>query len=190
MSPRVYVRKFDYDEARQRYADGEHPRDLAAEYGVSMNRVRQVVIPEEGQRAAERARQWIYSGTCPICGGPATRTGGQSRCRECFNVAQATSVRPDELRCPTCGEWKPDEDFPFNAGGRKLRRGRHQSCRPCLTKLRQNYRERHKVPCVVCGKPALPPSEKRTSGAPFPRCRECYDEERSARRQVRRRVAA
>lgn len=146
---RVYVRKFDWDEAARLYESGVSGTELARRYHV--------------QHAA------VYN---------ALRKLGV----ECRNTA--TSVRPDALRCVTCHEWKSDEDFPLDAGGRKARRGRHKECRPCGTISRQKYREQRKVPCIGCGKAALPPGEK-AGRSPFPRCRDCYNADRK-----RERVAA
>ena len=75
--------------------------------------------------------------------------------------------------CFKCREWKADEGFPHKNSGGLRRRGRSNYCRSCETIARQQYRERIKVPCVGCGKPALPQSEKGTRGRAEPRCRSC-----------------
>jgi ribosomal protein L37AE/L43A len=176
VSPRVYERKFDWDEARQLYVSGVALKDIAERFGVTYNAVRLAVNDEARKRAREYLANWQRSGVCPDCGTQTTRraTTGDTRCIDCASRRRATSVRSTALLCSGCRKWKPDDDFPLNRVKRgKQRRGRHNFCRACSTKARQDYRERHKVPCVSCGKPALPPSEKGTHGAAFPRCRSC-----------------
>lgn len=141
--PRVYIRKFDYDEARARFASGESIRTLANEYGVSWSRVQQVVVPEAGDRAARRAREHNSNGACVDCGARIWRCGNSVRCRDCAGLLLATSVRPDSLQCRTCREWKPDDDFPHNRAATHARRGRHETCRPCLTIAKRDWRHRN-----------------------------------------------
>lgn len=173
-------RKFDYDEAARLRAEGLTYQAIAERFGVTAMAVYWAVNEEARERAIARNTEWQRSGTCPDCGGPSTRHSitKSLRCKACFDRTQATSVHEDELRCFRCREWKPDEAFPRNRSGRKLRRGRHNFCRACSTVVRQEYRERHKVPCVGCGAPALPPREKGSDGADVPRCRSCYDASR------------
>lgn len=175
---RVYVRAFDHAEARSRYQAGESMAALAAEYGVSASTVYLAAYPGAKERNYARRRKREQSGTCPDCGAHATvNTAGQHRCRSCAGKRAATSVRADALLCFTCKEWKPDEEFPRNRAQRgRARRGRAGSCRRCGTVLRQRYRERHKLPCAGCGKPALPASEKGLRGTLEPRCRACMHE--------------
>ena len=137
--PRVYTRKFDYEEARRRHAAGESLASIAAWAGVSVTRIRHVVFPEEGERA--RARADAYRWACPDCGAPTTHKG--SRCKTCAALAQATSVRSTELQCVICKEWKPDEDFPHNRAARSVWRGRHSTCRACQTTTRRERRRRN-----------------------------------------------
>lgn len=170
-------RRFDWDEARRLRAKGWTYPALADRFEVSKMAVR--LACNDGARARNRARNAAYqsSGVCPECGGQATRHYGplgQRRCKSCAGKARATNVRDGTLRCKTCREWKPDDAFPFNRAGSKAHRGRHDTCRVCSTKLRQAYRERHKMPCVGCGRPVLPPNEKTTHGSDVPRCRDCY----------------
>ena len=143
---RVYRRKFDYEEARRRYAAGESQKALAAEYGVSIARMCQVLNPEVGRRDDERRREWGRNSVCPDCGARATRKrkSEQHRCRECHSRRMATTVRPDELRCITCKEWKPDDEFPSNRAISPHRRGRHSQCRSCQTIARRDHRRRNR----------------------------------------------
>lgn len=176
---RIYPRKFDHDEARERYAAGESSSALAREYGVTQTAVWTVVSAKGAKwRDSERLKG---AGRCRRCGDPTnaqsvyTHPRSKGLCTSCANDDQATSVRADELQCSVCRAWKPDEAFPHNHSERFRRRTRHGTCRRCLTAARQEYRERHKVPCVGRGKPALPPSEKRTNGSDVPRCRSCFN---------------
>jgi hypothetical protein len=51
-------------------------------------------------------------------------------------------VRPDELRCSTCGEWKHDHQFWSNRQYAH-RRGRHSECKDCSVACRKAYRVLH-----------------------------------------------
>lgn len=174
---RGYQRRFDHDEARRRYAAGESVAALAREYGVTESAVYLVVSAKQAASARALHERYRTADRCERCGAVKSLfsryTSGSRLCRSCAMDDRATSVREGELRCSSCGEWKPDDDFPRNRSARLRRRGRHNQCRSCQTNARQAYRERHKVPCVGCGAPALPPSEKGPKGASFPRCREC-----------------
>ncbi len=145
MSPRVYVRKFDWDEARRRHAAGESYAALAREYGVSNSAVQLACKDYLRARDQARASAWQSNGVCPVCGGRASRnrTTGQHRCMRCASVAAATSVRDGELRCGTCREWKPDDDFSRSASD-SARRERNGTCRACGTVAKREYRARNR----------------------------------------------
>lgn len=174
---RVYRRTFDHEQARRRWLAGESQSALAREYGVSQSRISQVVSDVHSATIRYYQEHVKLAGRCQRCGAPTNRAAqyqGSRHCRDCAYKLLATSVRDDALRCFKCGQWKNDDDFPRSSAKTARRRGRHTACRACNTKARQAYRERHKVPCVGCGKPALPPNEKGAGGAAFPRCRECF----------------
>ena len=189
MSARVYERKFDWDEATRRYECGDPIKEIAADLNVTYTAVYRVVRSDVRERMRVTGAAWIMSGVCEECGKPGvSRNREHPRCEECATKARATSVGDGILQCMSCREWMPDDGFPMNRAGRVLRRGRHYNCRVCLTKQRQDYRERHKIPCVKCGGPRLPQSEKnggarkhiiRDSGL----CLACYQ-------RSRRKVAA
>jgi hypothetical protein len=173
---RVYVRKFDHEDARRRHQAGESISSLAQEYGVSHNAV--LLVVSDQARATRRAyEEWQKTaGRCRRCGAPMHIVSfyrGSRFCRDCALDNLATSVGDGVLRCTTCREWKPDEDFPRNRREPKRRRGRHHQCRACCTRRRQEYREKNKVPCIGCGTLVLRPSEKGRRRAPWPRCRSC-----------------
>lgn len=144
MSPRVYVRKFDWDEARRRHAAGEPLKWIARDIGVSVAAVWRVV--DERHRARMNARasafQVIGTGTCVDCGGGCTRY--RVRCPRCAAIARATTVRETELQCTRCREWKSDDAFPHNRAGSRARRGRHDACRSCQTTIKREYRRKHR----------------------------------------------
>jgi hypothetical protein len=135
---RVYTRKFDYEEARRRHAAGETISALAREYGASQARVRQVVNPEAGRLADERAA--AYRWPCVDCGKP--KRSSRERCVECAAIVAATTVRDNELWCNSCRRWLPDDMF-HRASQLTARRGRRRRCKPCDHADRADYRRRH-----------------------------------------------
>lgn len=138
---RVYVRRFDYEDARRRFGAGESALALAAEYGVSNSRIYQVVNPEHGARTARLSAEWMRNGKCDRCG---ERCSAYSRhCTACSAIARTTSVRDGELQCSTCHEWKPDAAFPKGGPRCAHRRHRHKHCTACQTKAKREYRRRN-----------------------------------------------
>jgi hypothetical protein len=171
--PRVRTRKFDWREAQRLRAEGRTYTWIADRFGVSSTAVAYACDEKQRLRAHQTHKEWQSRGVCPDCGGPATRygVGRQARCQACFNLRQATSVRGEELQCLTCREWKPDTAFPRNRS-EKMRRGRHGVCRACQAPMRQQARERRRIPCVKCGKPRLHPNDSGSGKTGL--CRACY----------------
>lgn len=165
-------RRFDHDECRRRHAAGESTYALAARYGVSQPSIYLAVNAAYRARQATRASAWQRDGRCPDCGGQATRTGrAQHRCQACAAKRAATTVRPAELLCVMCHEWKPDRAFPKNHS-RTARRGRHHQCRGCNTASKRAWRERNKVPCSHgCG--TLVDGKNRSRPDKPPECKPC-----------------
>jgi hypothetical protein len=184
MTARVYQRRFDWDEARRLRSDGRTYAQIARRCGVSHTAVLRVLNDDrQAERVRLAARQ--RGGMCVDCGREISRNTSRPvlRCVPCWALSITTTVRDGEIRCVGCHEWKPDNEFPRNrAKGRVMARGRHSSCRSCLTVARREYRERHKVPCVGCGRPALPANEKGKRGGSVPRCRSCFHADMRARR--------
>jgi predicted Zn-ribbon and HTH transcriptional regulator len=139
-------RKFDWDEAARLYETGLTYEEIAEALGVSSSAVWLALNPEARARGDARKWQWQREARCPDCGAQTTRThiGADSRCKRCAALARATSVRATELRCMTCREWKPDEEFPSNRAATKVRRGRHRQCRICQTVARRDHRARNR----------------------------------------------
>lgn len=187
-------RRFDHDEARARHAAGEKVADLARAYGVTANAIYFVVSPEARERALAYSRRW-RTGSCADCGGPAMRpTPGSSKqihadgltlCNRCRRVRKRerlafdtngvlVRVRCTSRDCANGDRWQPPEHFARGSRFRDVRDGGiHNLCRACLTRARQSYRERHKLPCGRCGAPCLPPGEKGNRGLDRLMCANC-----------------
>lgn len=135
------VVKFDHDEARRLRAEGMTHSAIAEKLGVSASAVQRVVTPGTIEKRAAYERDWGHQGDRCECGNvihrrTALRTG---KCRECAMRDRRTSVRPDELFCFRCEEWKPDDEFPSDRN-RPARRGKHNYCRKCQTEMKREYR--------------------------------------------------
>jgi hypothetical protein len=169
MSPRVYERKFDWDEASRLYNQGVSLVEIGRRLGVSYTAVRRIVVPgvKEVHDAHALARSAAPVPCIEGCGRTCTKIAAiyhSGRCVECAAIRQATTAREGELQCYVCREWKPDEDFPHNKSEKFGRRQRHTVCRPCGTIARREYRNRNKVPCADgCGRMVLAPNEQASS---------------------------
>lgn len=174
-------RLFDHDEAVRLRAEGLTYKRIAAHMGVSEYAVYRVVKrqtdPQWKQRENRYQREYQRRTLRKPCAGCARLVWSHSNrsglCPACSGLARSKGVRPNELQCARCEAWKDDLQFPRRRLA-KARRGRHMHCRACSTIIKQEYRERRKVPCVGCGKPALPSNEKGTRGGLAPRCLECF----------------
>lgn len=187
--PRVYTRRFDYDEARRRVAAGESLRALAAEYGVTTNAIRYATIPGLPARMSAANKQW-RTVTCEICGGPAMKlTGGKLAhnvdgrvlCASCRSIEKRDSIifsdtgkvlaiRCTMIKCANGERWQPPNHFPHGKRYPDLRDGGfHGLCRACNTAARRAYRDARKVPCSHgCGAMVL-----HENGGKEPECRPC-----------------
>jgi hypothetical protein len=56
-------------------------------------------------------------------------------------VPEITTVRPDELRCGRCKQWKPDDQFTRDKS-RPERRNRYIYCKTCLAVIQRRSRQR------------------------------------------------
>jgi len=183
--PRVYVRKFDHEEARRRHAAGETFKQIAETLGVSHGAISYAVTPGAAGRMTARTSSWQKGGICPECGGPCSRNRSVSahRCMACAAKARITTVRATELYCGDCKSWLPDNSFPRNRS-ETHRRGRHDVCRSCTTIRKRDYRERHKVPCSHgCGR--MVESKGRRYPDRPPECHPCANARRWAEWQQR-----
>lgn len=193
-------RRFDHDAARARYAAGERICDLAAEFGVTGPAVSRVVTPGAIDRGLESSRRW-RTGVCEDCGGPAMRIVGSKRnldgrvlCRTCRaktrrerlrfnNAGELAAVRCSALDCANGERWQPPGNFAAGSRFKDVRpNGIRGRCRACVTRERQLYREKHKIPCVRCGEPCLPANERGGRRNPTGLCRRCCAKNLSARK--------
>lgn len=97
---RIYVRKFDWAEARARYAAGETLSAIAKSYGVHSRAVQRVVhlpeymiataTPEQVAQTAALGRNQV---PCPRCSRPKSRHA--ELCRECH--AETRALAPTVL---------------------------------------------------------------------------------------------
>jgi hypothetical protein len=157
---RVYVRKFDHEEAASRHAAGESVASLAAAYGVTKNAIYRVISPGWKERELAYNKRW-RTGSCEECGGPAMRLiGGKKKhnpdgrmlCARCRSDALRERLRFDELGnlaavrcihldCANGERWQSPENFTRGMRHREIREGGiHQSCRACQTRAKQRYR--------------------------------------------------
>jgi hypothetical protein len=184
----VYRRGFDHDEARVLHNMGWSYNRIAKHMGVSFSAVRRVLNENAREYIDAKNKERIRAQRQPCLGGCGTlvwRHGAQGRarsgyCPRCFPAAKyADDVAEHALRCRECDEFLADEQFRLRSDQPKhYRRGRHSVCRECESAMRDEYRQRHKVPCVGCGNPALPPSEKGLRAHHEPRCRDCFHAQR------------
>ena len=141
-------RKFDWNEARRLRAQGLTYAEIGRRLGVSDYAIK-YACSDATARQAISGRSNHRGLTCADCGREVTGSI-RRRCLRCAGLAQATSVRPDELHCHRCSEWKPDGMFPHDAGTRLARRGRHRVCRACQAGVKREWRERHSATCERC----------------------------------------
>lgn len=162
---RIYIRKFDHDDCRTRYAAGESIASLMRRYDVAYGSVRRVIDPAFREALDARAKAF-YAGVCSGCGAPCLGSRHPSRhqardlCKSCAHKADRVCVRLDEngsvllVRCFACKEWKPPEVFGRGRRYPDLREGGfHNGCRACNSSIRRDYRERNKISCEGgCGR--------------------------------------
>lgn len=167
--PRVYIRKFDWEEAKRLYADGWRISALAERYGVSFNAVGRVVDEryKKTERSARKAYHERHRTQCEICGDSVlARThaakrkvgpyiDGRELCIRCraderterlrFNdVRVLVAVRCSNLDCANGERWQPPSNFTRGHRFRHIREGGiHSQCRACQTRARRKYRATH-----------------------------------------------
>ena len=166
-------RKFDWDEAKRLHEAGLSYAVIGDRFGVSPTAIARACREDLRRAMAERLRQYQQSGTCPDCGGVATRVYGvgQRRCRKCFAISRTESVRATMLRCIICRKWKHDDAFPHDKR-RGYRRGRHRQCTVCNTAAKRAWREKNKVECSHgCG--TMVNGKNRDNPDKPPECRPC-----------------
>lgn len=189
--------QFDWSLAEALYDDGYTISEISRAVGATNLAVARVVRLSEEERR-RRARTRDNHDQC-ACG--RRKIAWSEMCEKCFRhqrqeAAYTRIVGPDEdgffwleSRCSKCGEWKIWTDFP--TGQRAPARGwRKTRCRACDNAARKAYRDRHKIPCTVCGGPMLPANDRGRRGAGHPFCRECWQHSDDPRVVVEREDAA
>lgn len=145
---RKYIRKFDHYEAQERWRKGELVSKLAKEYGVTVERIYQVVSPKHKAWHEAYRERLKHTGQCGRCGKATNyfaQRFGSKLCVRCAADDRITTVRPDELRCGRCKSWLPDGSFGLYRAAPAYRRGRHHNCRSCEAKMRRERRHRAKA---------------------------------------------
>jgi hypothetical protein len=185
--PRVYRRRFDWDQAHRLRSDGWSYGQIARVLGVTTGAVRQACDEEYRLAVLAAVVRFQTSGVCSVCGARCSRNRSTQTpiCRSCSLDNLATSVDDDALRCTKCNRWLPDEDFAFVSPGarhrRIRRRGRRHYCRSCESKARAERRRRNQSEtCVDCGVVCMKPNA-RYPGERQPRCRSCWQAFNTAR---------
>jgi hypothetical protein len=177
-------RKFDWDAAKRMRKSGMTYPAIAEHFGVSVTAIARVCDSRYRSRMDAAAAAYQRRGVCVDCGTRISSNVSRPvyRCKPCSALHRATNVRDTELRCVTCKEWKPDNDYPYSRSARPTHRGRHKTCRTCLTGLRRDYRDKHKVPCANgCGTLVLAPNEQRVGGTGM--CHRCANATKKHRAQ-------
>lgn len=183
------ARTFDWDEARRLRANGHTLKELAARYGVTVWAIVLATDDRARIRSQNAAAEWNarhgnpYSYDLCACGQHKKKAA--ARCMDCHLLATANNVTDDagDLWCNTCKTYRPTSEFPFSSSSSRRAFRRHM-CRACDTKARQANRQKRREPCVGCGSPALPASEKGTKGGMVPRCRACFHADQTTRAKV------
>lgn len=180
----------DEQRARHYHEHGYTHADIAVILGCSAQWVYYLLNPDARARLNARSRAWMTSGTCARCGGQMTRnkqglytTGkpyvhcGKCRAELDAEAGFARRVQGDTLLCRTCHVRKPFSAYPQRMVRRFLerRKGRAPRCTACDTAARIAYRERHRVPCLACGRPRTGDGKRRNQrGIDTGLCRDCY----------------
>jgi hypothetical protein len=145
---RIYQRDFDHDLAIAFRAEGwSYPR-LAEHFDVSEAAIARVVRPGQRERMDAQSKRWVQRNRRPPCRGGCGRLvwlmnkERSGYCTRCAAARKTTGVRPTELRCSSCGEWKPDEAF-YKRSGAWARRERAPDCKSCSNDHRRTNRHRN-----------------------------------------------
>lgn len=156
---RIYVRKFDYDEARRRYGAGESIRSLAREFGVADGTIKRAVDPVFRKVFDAKSAANNMSGICESCGKEGVTSAAHRRssghddghvlCIKCRGMLRRKKLRLSAdgvllVECWGCHEYKPVNAF-FPRVARRLAEGKPLSrvalCRACETARRRAHRE-------------------------------------------------
>lgn len=180
----------DQERARHYREHGYTYQDIATILGCSDTWAQALCDDSYRERLNANAARFIRSGKCATCGGTMTRnkhgefTNGKAyvNCQQCQIAKQkaesfARNIVGETCRCPICKTHKQFTAFPQGALRRYLNRERRKppKCTACDTKARTEYRRRHRVPCIECGKPRTGDGRRiHERGIDTGLCRACY----------------
>lgn len=143
---RVYQRAFDHEEAQKLRAEGWSYGRIAEHFGVSDRAVQRVCDPKVREDMERCTSEYHRRQRQPCKGGCGTLVWTHNKshtgyCNACLKALQAApDIRPDELRCTKCREWKPDAEFGTHRPV-KARRSRCAWCRACEAAARRANRK-------------------------------------------------
>jgi hypothetical protein len=149
LMPRVYERKFDWDEARRLREEGESYTKLGARFGVSASAIYFACNPKAYEAARVRSSAAQRSGICVVCGERCSWNRAQQtapRCRRCAALDRTTTVEWDDhgaigrIRCHVCHVWKDVDEFAPSQ-----RYSGARTCRVCNTRIKRESRARPEV---------------------------------------------
>lgn len=143
-------RTFDWDEARRRVNAGETKAAVARSLGVSTKAVFLACFPESVEINKQRSRRRQSGHSCSVCGAECSfnsHNQQQPICRKCYCKRIVTSATDTELKCYSCGTFKPDGLFSTSPNHPKahIRRGRAIACRECDARRKREYRARKRL---------------------------------------------
>jgi hypothetical protein len=179
---RTYKRKFNHEAARHLLELGWSRDRVAEHFGVSYSAVARVSDERWRARMAIRNKEYAWRHRQPCAGGCgrlvwAHMQGRSGLCPACYGAQNVQGVAPDRLQCSRCQRWLPDHVFPRRKQAPQ-RRSRDYYCRVCARAVRQEHRERRKVPCLRCGAPCMHPADQGRQGKAGYRyhqlCAACY----------------
>jgi hypothetical protein len=185
---RVYVRKFDHEEARLRhkYLDETYPQ-LAERYGVSESAIEHVIndTPERRERLKRNRHAWYIREGWKVqydhCECGRWKRKVSATCRACYLREKfAEQVVAGRLLCLKCREYKDPDEFPRSRHRKAEHRfGLDSWCRDCSSKARNEHRHRRRIPCVRCGRPRSHPHDRGNKGdahSDSGLCKDCFIE--------------
>jgi hypothetical protein len=116
----VKVESSEYSTIARMRREGHSLRSIGDRYGVTRERIRQIVadnypeVPKEMAHYREEQSRWKR--VCPECGGP--KAPASKQCKQCL-ISQTTKWTPDAIveamqeyqrrygKTPSCTEWNP-----------------------------------------------------------------------------------
>lgn len=143
MPERIYVRKFDWDEAVRLRESGMTIAGTARRLEVSESAIAYATNPRRRAHARTYGAYYQRLGKCSDCGGECSYNPSQPvlRCRAC-RFKYDRFVFDGKAYCPVCARWKKLDDF--TADRKRKYRGVRSMCRSCETAKRRELRRRNR----------------------------------------------